>query len=64
MLGAMSHYVANGSNGDFVPMNANFGIIEPLPHRVKGGKVAKNEALAARSLEEIEKFDFLLKKEN
>ena len=50
MLGAMSHYVANGSNGDFVPMNANFGIIEPLGYRVKGGKVAKNQALADRAL--------------
>ena len=50
MLGAMGHYVANGSNSAFTPMNANFGIIEPLPHRVKGGKVAKNQALADRAL--------------
>ena len=50
MLGAMSSYVANGSTGAFLPMNANFGIIEPLPARVKGGKVAKNQALAERAL--------------
>ena len=50
MLGAMSSYVANGSSGAFLPMNANFGIIEPLPARVKGGKVAKNQALADRAL--------------
>ena len=50
MLGAMSNYVANGSTGAFLPMNANFGIIEPLPARVKGGKVAKNQALAERAL--------------
>ena len=31
-------------------MNANFGIIEPLGARVKGGKVAKNQALADRAL--------------
>ena len=55
MLGAMAHYVAfGGVSSDFVPMNANFGIIEPLGYRVKGGKVAKNEALAQRSLAEIE----------
>ena len=54
MLGAMAHYVAGGSNGAFVPMNANFGIIEPLPQRVKGGKTAKNQALAERALENIE----------
>ena len=56
MLGAMSHYVANGSNGDFVPMNANFGIIEPLGYRVKGGKVAKNQALADRALAVIDEM--------
>ena len=56
MLGAMSHYVANGSTGAFVPMNANFGIIEPLGYRVKGGKTAKNQALADRALEQIEKI--------
>ena len=53
MLGAMAHYVAFGGVSAFVPMNANFGIIEPLPHRVKGGKAAKNEALSARALAEI-----------
>ena len=56
MLGAMAHYVANGGNSSFVPMNANFGIIEPLPMRVKGGKIAKYEVLATRSLEETEKY--------
>ncbi len=54
MLGAMAHYVAFGGVAAFAPMNANFGIIEPLPARVKGGKVAKNEALAKRALEHLE----------
>lgn len=57
MLGAMAHYVANGSTGNFVPMNANFGIIEPLPHRVKGGKAAKNQALADRALAIIDAME-------
>ncbi len=56
MLGAMSHYVANGGTSDFLPMNANFGIIEPLPARVKGGKIAKNQALADRALERIQEI--------
>jgi len=56
MLGAMAHYVAHGGVGPFAPMNANFGIIEPLPARVKGGKAAKNEALSARALEEIQQL--------
>ncbi len=56
MLGAMAHYVANAGVSAFTPMNANFGIIEPLGYRVKGGKAAKNEALSARALEEIAKI--------
>ncbi len=53
MLGAMSHYVAHGGTGAFVPMNANFGIIESLPERVKGGKIAKYQRLSERAIEEI-----------
>ena len=50
MLGAMAGYVSHGSVGDFAPMNANFGIVNPLGYRVKGGKAAKNEKLAERAL--------------
>ncbi len=56
MLGAMAYYVSHGGIGSFVPMNANFGIVEPLPVRVKGGKAAKNEALSKRALEEIDRI--------
>ena len=56
MIGAMAHYVENGGNGEFVPMNANFGIVEPLPMRVKGGKVARYEVVAARALDAIEEI--------
>lgn len=56
MIGAMAQYVSRGGIGDFVPMNANFGIV-PLPEKkVKGGKVARNEALAARSLEWVDAY--------
>jgi methylenetetrahydrofolate--tRNA-(uracil-5-)-methyltransferase len=55
MLGAMAAYVSRGGlGGRFTPMNANFGLIEPLGYRVKGGKVAKYEVVAARALEAIE----------
>lgn len=61
MLGAMANYVSSGNlSGNFVPMNANFGIIEPLEHRVKGGKLAKYEVYAQRSLQDIERFSQLL----
>ncbi len=56
MLGAMAHYVAFGGASEFKPMNANFGIAEPLGVRVKGGKAVKNEALSKRALEIIEKI--------
>ena len=56
MIGAMAAYVAEGGTGAFAPMNANFGIVEPLPNRVKGGKVARYEVYAQRSLEETERY--------
>ena len=54
MIGAMAHYVSHGGLGDFVPMNANFGIIPSLETRVKGGKVARYEVYAARALEALD----------
>ncbi len=56
MIGAMAAYVSHGGMGDFVPMNANFGILADLGYRVKGGKIAKYEKLAERSLEAVEKL--------
>ena len=50
MLGAMAAYVSTGGMGDFIPMNANFGIVPRLDKKVKGGKSVRNEALSARSL--------------
>ena len=56
VLGAMGAYVNRGGIGNFVPMNANFGIVKPLGYKVKGGKTAKNEKIAERALEFIEKM--------
>jgi methylenetetrahydrofolate--tRNA-(uracil-5-)-methyltransferase len=56
MIGAMAAYVSRGGTGSFTPMNANFGIIEPLGYRVKGGKGAKNQALADRALAIIDEM--------
>lgn len=55
-LGAMARYVAYGSLGAFQPMNANFGIIEPLEKKVKGGKQARNKVYAERALAYIEEL--------
>ena len=56
-IGALAHYVSEGGvSSSFQPMNANFGIIAPFDKKIKGGKKARNEAYAARSLEMIKEF--------
>lgn len=52
-IGALAHYVSEATTSNFQPMNVNFGIIEPLGRKVKGGKAARNEALSARAIEII-----------
>ncbi len=52
-IGALAHYVSESQTSNFQPMNANFGIIAPLPKKVKGGKTARNQAYAERSLATI-----------
>ncbi len=53
MIGAMAHYVSHGGLADFVPMNANFGIVPPTETRVKGGKLARYEVYAGRALDAL-----------
>ena len=56
VVGSMAAYISRGGTGKFQPMNANFGIIEPLGYKVKGGKSARNEALYHKGIEALEKF--------
>lgn len=56
MLGAMAHYISHGGEGAFTPMNANFGLVPLLEKKVRGGKVVRNEALAARSLAWVDAY--------
>ena len=57
-IGALAHYVSEGGiSSSFQPMNANFGIIAPFDKKVKGGKKARNEAYALRSLEIIKEYN-------
>lgn len=60
MLGAMARYVAEGGTGEFQPMNANFGIIDPLEKRVKGGRRVKYAAYSERALAETDRTTELL----
>lgn len=51
-IGALAHHVAYAT-GEFQPMNANFGLIEPLAKRVRNKK-ERYALLAERSLGYIE----------
>ena len=54
VIGSLAHYVNDGAySSNFQPMNANFGIVSPLTYKVKGGKKARNEEIAKRSLDKI-----------
>jgi len=55
MLGALYRYLRETEPGRFQPMNANFGLMEPLEPPVRD-KFKKKEALAERALKEMEKF--------
>lgn len=54
VMGALEKYIST-PNGDFEPMNANFGIIAPLPERIKDKK-ERYKQIALRSLSEIDKI--------
>ena len=60
MMGAMARYVSGGGAGDFQPMNANFGIIPPLPERLRGGRRVRYAAYAERALKALDAMDLLL----
>ena len=53
MLGALANYVAHYDGKDFQPMDANWGIVPPLPNRIKDKK-EKNNLLAERGLAALE----------
>ena len=54
-IGSLALYISGGAVSNFQPMNINFGIIEPLDHKVKG-KRNKNLEISKRSLEIIDKL--------
>ncbi len=56
VIGALSRYVSDPNVGSFQPMNANFGLVAPLGRKVKGGKAARNLAIAERSLAYLEEM--------
>ena len=52
MLGALYRYLREADPKHFQPMNANFGLVDPLPAVIKD-KHAKREQIAARALADM-----------
>ena len=55
MLGALCHYITHASEADFQPMKANYGILPPLPRRIRN-KRERYAAYSRRALESLEAF--------
>jgi methylenetetrahydrofolate--tRNA-(uracil-5-)-methyltransferase len=55
MLGALYRYLREAAPQHFQPMNANFGLLDPLDPPVKD-KARKRERFAERALAEMERF--------
>ena len=62
MLGALYRYLRDATPATFQPMNANFGLLDPLDAPVKD-KIKKRERLAERALVEIDGFADLINAE-
>ena len=64
MIGAMARYISTGNlKGNFTPMNANFGIIEPLEYKVKGKKTERYAHIAERALALADEYAKEIKRE-
>jgi len=63
VIGSMANYISDSNVKHFVPMNANFGLVNPYPGKFKGknGKKLKNEAIAARSLAKIDEISNIIR---
>ncbi len=55
MLGALYRYLREADPKHFQPMNANFGLVDELPERVKDKKL-KREKIAERALADMERW--------
>ena len=58
VIGSMAAYISDPDVKKFVPMNANFGLVEKMPGKFKGKnkKKDKNAAIAERALGKICEF--------
>jgi len=54
-IGSLAHYITTADPDNFQPMNANFGLLPPLPQRIRSKK-ERNLKIAERALERLEAF--------
>lgn len=55
MLGGLARYVSSCDPRHFQPINSNFGLLDPLPERVRD-KQARHRAMADRALDDLDRF--------
>lgn len=55
-IGALGYYISSGSGHNFQPMNINFGIMQPLGAKVRGGKQEKNRLISERAIKIIDEY--------
>ncbi len=55
MLGALYRYLREADPAHFQPMNANFGLVDELPARIKDKRL-KREKIAGRALADMERW--------
>jgi methylenetetrahydrofolate--tRNA-(uracil-5-)-methyltransferase len=55
MLGALYRYLREAEPAHFQPMNANFGLVDDLPDRVRDKRV-KRERIAERALADMARW--------
>lgn len=56
VLASLINYITDPNRKKFQPMNANFGIMPPLPHKRGRGKAERKQAKSLRSLEVLEQW--------
>jgi methylenetetrahydrofolate--tRNA-(uracil-5-)-methyltransferase len=54
-IGSLAHYITTADPDNFQPMNANFGLLPPLPQRIRSKK-ERNLKIAERALERLHAF--------
>lgn len=56
MLGGLYRYLREADPDHFQPMNANFGLLDPLQEKVRGGRKARRAALSAHAIDTMERW--------